>query len=103
VEGGTEEFQARTGIKCHLERSDADIGVNKESATALFRIVQETLTNVARHANASEVNIRLAGLWWSRAQARRECRTFPAPPHRTGHADFPHPALRSSSSGGMHT
>lgn len=60
VEWAAEEFQARTGIKCHLDRPDADIGMDTESATALFRIVQETLTNVARHSNASEVNIRLA-------------------------------------------
>ena len=60
VEWAAEEFQARTGIKCHLDRPDADIGMDTERATALFRIVQETLTNVARHANAGEVNIRLA-------------------------------------------
>jgi signal transduction histidine kinase len=54
-----EEFQARTGIRCHLDRPDSVIGMDAESATALFRIVQESLTNVARHANASEVNIRL--------------------------------------------
>jgi signal transduction histidine kinase len=59
VEWAAEEFQTRTGIKCQLERPDADIAMDTESATALFRIVQETLTNVARHANASEVNIRL--------------------------------------------
>ncbi len=60
VEWAAEDFQVRTGIKCHLDRPDADIAVDTESATALFRIVQEALTNVARHANASEVNIRLA-------------------------------------------
>jgi signal transduction histidine kinase len=60
VEWAAEEFQARTGIKCHLDRPDADIGMDTGSATALFRIVQETLTNVARHANASKVNVRLA-------------------------------------------
>lgn len=59
VEWAAEEFQARSGIKCSLARPDADIGLDTESATALFRIVQETLTNIARHANASEVNIRL--------------------------------------------
>jgi signal transduction histidine kinase len=59
VEWAAEEFQTRTGIKCQLERPDADIAMDTASATALFRIVQQTLTNVARHANASEVNIRL--------------------------------------------
>ena len=37
-----------------------DIGVDQECATAMFRIFQETLTNVARHASASEVGVRLA-------------------------------------------
>jgi len=60
VEWAAEEFQARTGIKCHIDLSDADIAIDSERATALFRIFQETLTNVARHANATEVNVRLA-------------------------------------------
>jgi signal transduction histidine kinase len=37
-----------------------DIVIDQERATGLFRIFQETLTNVARHANATEVNVRLA-------------------------------------------
>jgi signal transduction histidine kinase len=37
-----------------------DIVIDRELATALFRILQETLTNVARHAKATKVNIRLA-------------------------------------------
>ncbi len=34
--------------------------IDSERATALFRIFQETLTNVARHANATAVSVRLA-------------------------------------------
>ena len=41
-------------------RPQADIIIDPELATALFRILQETLTNVARHANATQVNVRLA-------------------------------------------
>jgi signal transduction histidine kinase len=37
-----------------------DIVIDQERATALFRILQEALTNVARHAGATEVNVRLA-------------------------------------------
>jgi signal transduction histidine kinase len=59
VEWAAEEFQARTGIKCHVTLPDVDIAMDPERATALFRIFQETLTNVARHANATQVNIRL--------------------------------------------
>ena len=39
---------------------NVDITVDADRATALFRIFQETLTNVARHAKATQVNIRLA-------------------------------------------
>ena len=35
------------------------MAIEPESATAVFRILQETLTNIARHANASEVNVQL--------------------------------------------
>jgi len=55
-----EDFQARTGTKCEISLPDADIPMDPERATALFRIFQETLTNVARHAEATQVHARLA-------------------------------------------
>jgi len=60
VEWAAEEFAARTGTKCFLDLSPEPIAVDSETATAVFRIFQETLTNVARHAGASEVRVRLA-------------------------------------------
>jgi PAS domain S-box-containing protein len=60
VEWAAEEFQSRTGTNCRLDLSEDDIVIDRERATALFRILQETLTNVARHANATQVNVRLA-------------------------------------------
>lgn len=60
VEWAGEEFQARTGTKCQLDLPQDDIAVDPERATAIFRIFQETLTNIARHADASEVEARLA-------------------------------------------
>ena len=60
VEWVAEEFQARTGTKVQVSLPDADIAMDQERATALFRILQETLTNVARHANATQVDVRLA-------------------------------------------
>jgi PAS domain S-box-containing protein len=60
VEWAAGEFAARTGTKCRLDLPQDDVVIDGERATALFRIFQETLTNVARHANASEVNVRLA-------------------------------------------
>ena len=46
--------------KCRLDLPEDDIAIDRDHATALFRILQETLTNVARHANATQVNVRLA-------------------------------------------
>jgi signal transduction histidine kinase len=43
-----------------LDLPPEDIAADPERATAIFRIFQETLTNVARHADASEVEARLA-------------------------------------------
>ncbi len=60
VEWAADEFAARTGTKCQLDLPQDDVVIDPECATALFRIFQETLTNVARHANATEVNVRLA-------------------------------------------
>jgi signal transduction histidine kinase len=59
VEWVAEEFQARTGTKVQLTLPEVDLTIGRECATALFRILQEILTNVARHANATQVNVRL--------------------------------------------
>jgi PAS domain S-box-containing protein len=59
LEWATEDFAARTEMKCRLDALPEDIDIDSEHATAIFRIVQETLTNVARHAAASEVEVRL--------------------------------------------
>jgi PAS domain S-box-containing protein len=60
VDWQAQEFESRTSVVCTL---DADLGeepVARELATAVFRIFQEALTNVARHAEAEHVDIRLA-------------------------------------------
>jgi signal transduction histidine kinase len=59
VEWAAEEFQTRTGTKCQVSLPETDVDIDPERATALFRIFQETLTNVARHAHATEVYVRL--------------------------------------------
>jgi signal transduction histidine kinase len=60
------DFQKRTGIACRYE-GPRDLTVNRDLATTVFRICQESLTNTARHAQASETRIRLAvdGEWLS--------------------------------------
>lgn len=59
VEWAAHEFEVRTGTRCHVCLPGADLSLDPEYATALFRILQETLTNVARHASATTVTVRL--------------------------------------------
>ena len=60
IEWAAEEFEARTGIKYRLDLLPEGLSMEPDRATALFRIFQETLTNVTRHANATELDVRLA-------------------------------------------
>jgi PAS domain S-box-containing protein len=60
IEWAAEAFEGRTGTKCRLDLPREEIAIDPTVATAVFRIFQETLTNVARHASASEVEVRLA-------------------------------------------
>jgi len=66
IEWLAEDFQKRTQIRCTYEGIE-DLDGSRELATTLFRICQEALTNVARHAGATEVSIRLSaeGEWLS--------------------------------------
>ena len=57
VEWQTHEFQVRTGIPCKLRLLDQEVVVAPDVSTALFRIFQETLTNVARHAGATRTEV----------------------------------------------
>jgi signal transduction histidine kinase len=53
------KFQARTGIRCRVESQLVNTVADRTRALALYRILQEALTNVARHANAGAVRISL--------------------------------------------
>ena len=59
VEWQAQEFQHRTGIACDTTIRPRNMALSPEQSTALFRILQEILTNVARHAQATNVDIRL--------------------------------------------
>ena len=54
------EFQRRTGVTCELVSDNHDLHVSDRCATTLFRILQESLTNVSRHARATKVRVELA-------------------------------------------
>ena len=55
----TQEFTKRSALNVELKLSAAEHVQGNALATALFRIVQESLTNIARHANATQVKIDL--------------------------------------------
>ena len=59
VEWLAQDFARRTGIRCETAILPTDGVIVDELATALFRIVQEALTNVLRHAGATRVDIEL--------------------------------------------
>ena len=54
------EISTRTGIAWELRLDDDGLVLEKERTIALFRIFQEALTNVVRHAGATRVEVRLA-------------------------------------------
>ncbi len=57
VEWQIAEFTRRTGIECELVDDSADLVLNEQAATAFFRILQESLSNIVRHARASKVRV----------------------------------------------
>lgn len=57
IEWQAGQFQARTGITCRCDCSLENLDLDREQSTAVFRIFQEALTNVLRHAQATVVDI----------------------------------------------
>ncbi len=60
IEWQLQEFQSRTKIACEFDCSRDEVELDQERAIAVFRILQETLTNVARHARATKVQVSLS-------------------------------------------
>jgi PAS domain S-box-containing protein len=52
-----EEFERKSGVRCRLTSRAERLNLTPEQATQVFRIVQEAMTNTARHAAATRVNI----------------------------------------------
>ncbi|HEX2962364.1 MAG: PAS domain S-box protein [Bacteroidota bacterium] len=59
IEWQAQEFQNRTGIACRIVAMPKELELDQNFSTALFRIFQETLTNIARHASATKIEISL--------------------------------------------
>ena len=57
IESLVQDFQRRSGVRCELVIADPDLELPGAHATAVFRIVQESLTNVGKHAKASNVEV----------------------------------------------
>jgi signal transduction histidine kinase len=55
-----DEFRKHSGASCVLHLMEASIDLDEDQTVAIFRIVQESLTNVTRHAKASRVDITLS-------------------------------------------
>jgi PAS domain S-box-containing protein len=53
------DFEKRSGLRCALALPDAEINWDKEQCTVVYRVLQEALTNVARHAMAHKVSVAL--------------------------------------------
>ncbi len=60
IEWQVAQFQARAGLKCHWTNTTDEVELDREKSTAVFRILQEILTNVLRHAQATNLYVRLS-------------------------------------------
>ncbi|HZI32153.1 MAG TPA: response regulator, partial [Candidatus Binatia bacterium] len=59
IEWQAHQFEQQTGIRCRVRSSVKETLWDQDMNTVFFRIFQETLTNVIRHANATKVEVRL--------------------------------------------
>jgi PAS domain S-box-containing protein len=59
IEWQAQEFEQRTGTPCVVRSNSNDASIDRHVTTAVFRIFQESLTNVTRHAVAQQVEVRI--------------------------------------------
>ncbi|MEE9448682.1 MAG: PAS domain S-box protein [Ignavibacteriaceae bacterium] len=57
IEWEAEEFRKRSGIECNLLLSIEEFAIEEEISIAVFRIFQESLTNIARHSGATKITV----------------------------------------------
>jgi len=60
IECQADDFSQRVGLNCDTAGIDHEVDPDEKTSLALFRIFQEALTNVAKHAQATRVGIRLS-------------------------------------------
>jgi len=59
IQWQAQEFEKRTGIRCEVTVQPEDLALEQALSMALFRVLEEALANVARHAGARKVRVRL--------------------------------------------
>ncbi len=59
IEWQAKDYQQRTGIQCNVNIPNKEVKLDKNLKTSIFRIFQEALTNVARHAKANKIEVLL--------------------------------------------
>jgi two-component system sensor histidine kinase UhpB len=59
LEWQAREFEKQMGIACYFRSAEKDVDLDPDHASALFRIFQEALTNIAKHAGATRVTVAL--------------------------------------------
>lgn len=59
IDWQAKEFEKQLGIPCEVWSNREDIDLHPDQSTALFRIFQEALTNISKHADATRVSVRL--------------------------------------------
>ena len=57
IEWHAQDFCSRAGLQCDIQSEPEDIILDQSRSIALFRIFQEALTNIARHAHATQVEV----------------------------------------------
>jgi signal transduction histidine kinase len=86
VEWQVGQFQRRTGIVCEIIDDHGELALPDHCATAFFRILQESLNNIVRHAHASRVTVelRLNGGWLSLTVRDNGCGLAPGGRNKYG-------------------
>ena len=60
IESQLNQFAAASGIQCHFEANLDAVDLNPDQSTAVFRICQEALTNILRHAHAERIDVEMS-------------------------------------------